>query len=242
MNRKDKKVVYRKALNNYQSNTPWPYDDPWHNATQKILNTYINRWLKIHSKSSHIILNAGSGNTQYSTNSRIIYMDIIENYIKNFRDYIVGSIDNIPLDKQTIDTVICVGSIINYADAQNSLNEFSRILKLGGTLILEFERSNSAEFLFSKKYSKTIFRKKYSYNNQAHLLWLYNEHFISELLNYYGFKIIKKYRFHCISSLLYRIGLSELLSSLFSKFDLIFQPLSYPIAHNVIITAVKIKI
>lgn len=242
MNKNDKKAVYIQALNNYQCNNPWPCNDPWHSVTQNRLNTYVNGWLKKHSKNKQTILNAGSGNTQYITTSKIVYMDIIEDYIKNFKHYIVGSIDKIPLDDQTIDTIICVGSILNYADAQKSLDEFNRILKSGGTLILEFERSNSAEFLFTKNYAKIIFSKKYFYNNQTHILWLYNEHFISELLNYYDFKIITKHRFHCISSLLYKLGFSEKYSSKFSRLDSIIQLLSYPIAHNVIITAKKFRV
>lgn len=240
MSRKDKKAVYKRALSNYQSNNPWPSNDPWHNVTQNKLNTYINGWLKKYSNSKQTILNAGSGTTEYTTKSKIIYMDIVKDYIKSFEHYIVGSIDKIPLDDQTIDTIICVGSILNYADAQKSLDEFNRILKTGGSLILEFERSNSAEFLFTKNYAKTIFSKKYSYNNQMHILWLYNERFISELLNYYDFEIVTKHHFHCISSLLYRLGFSEEYSSRFSKLDSIIHILSYPIAHNVIITAKKI--
>lgn len=60
MNKKDKKAVYIHALNNYQSNNPWPCNDPWHSVTQNKLNTYVNRWLKKHSKSKQTILNAGS--------------------------------------------------------------------------------------------------------------------------------------------------------------------------------------
>lgn len=241
MNNSDKRLIYTKAIENYNNNTPWPIDDPWHKVTYKKLYTYVNNWILNNSKAKDIILNAGSGNTEYTTESSIIYLDIIEDYIKKYENHIVSSIDNIPLEELSVDIIICVGSILNYADVQKSISEFSRILKTNSTLIIEFERSNSAEFLFTKNYSKTIFSKEYSYNKQTHYLWLYNEYFIRKLLNYYGFEIKKTYRYHSISSLLNRIGITEKIASKFAILDSLIAPFSYFIAHNVIITAIKVK-
>ena len=156
-----------------------------------------------------------------------------------FENYIVGSVEKIPLPDNFVDCVICVGSVINYVDIQKTLLEFSRILKPHGVLILEYERSNSAEFLFTKKYAKTVFMQMYHYNDQTHYLWMYNEKFVLQLAEFYNFICKGKYRYHGISSLLFRLGISAEYAAKFSKFDNVLQPLSYPISHNQILILEK---
>lgn len=81
--------------------------------------------------------------------------------------------------------------------------------------------------------------KKYNYNNQEHLLWMYSEKYIKKILLHNGFKIENTYRFHILSSLIYKLGFSEKESSKYYKLDDSFQLLSYPFAHNVIIEFTK---
>ena len=227
------------AISNYSSSTPWPEEDTWHTCTFSAIKKLVEQWLKKHSNPNSVFLNAGSGGTIYKTSGKIIHLDIIEKYICKFDDYIIGSIENIKLPCSSVDGIICVGSVLNYADAQRSISEFSRILKPGGFLILEFERSNSAEFIWTKDHGKEIFCKEYFYNGQTHLLWLYNEKHIRQLLNHYGFYIQKYKRLHTLSSLLYRLGMSETVAAPYSKLDFIMQPFSYALAHNVILFGTK---
>ena len=166
-------------------------------------------------------------------------MDIISEYIENEPNYIVGSLESIPLEAESVDFIVCVGSVLNYCDAIRSISEIERVLKINGKAIIEFERSNSAEFLLTKNYSAHVFLKKYNYNNQQHLLWMYSEKYIKEILLIKNLKIKNIYRFHILSSLLYKLGLNEKESSKFYKFDDSFQKLSYPFAHNVIIEITK---
>ena len=166
-------------------------------------------------------------------------MDIIKEYVDLFENYLVGSVEHIPLPDTSVDCVICVGSVVNYVDIQKAISEFSRILKTNGVLILEFERSNSAEFLFTRKYAKTVFMQTYKYNNQIHYLWMYSEKFVLQLAEYYNFICNKKYRYHSISSLLFRLGISEKKAAKFSKYDNLMQPFSYPFSHNEILILKK---
>lgn len=233
MNSNDIKDVENKAKENYGKSEPWPDDDVWHSYTYKILHKQIQDYIdKLQFKNTQVILNAGCGKTTYKTCATIIHMDIIEEYVNLFQNYLVGSIEKIPLQGCSVDCVICVGSVINYVDIQKAISEFSRILKPNGILILEYERSNSAEFLFTKKYAKTIFMQTYQYNNQTHYLWMYDEKFIIQLVEFYKFICKKKYRFHSLSSLFYRFGLSEKKAAKYSKFDDRLQPFSYFLAHN----------
>jgi SAM-dependent methyltransferase len=227
------KDVENTAKENYKKSEPWPDDDVWHSYTYKILHKQIQDYIdELQFKNTQVILNAGCGKTTYKTCATIIHMDIIEEYVNLFENYLVGSIEKIPLQDCSVDCVICVGSVINYVDIQKAISEFSRILKPNGILILEYERSNSAEFLFTKKYAKTVFMQTYQYNNQTHYLWMYDEKFVIQLAEFYKFSCRKKYRFHSLSSLFYRFGLSEKKAAKYSKFDDWLQPFSYFFAHN----------
>lgn len=239
MNENKHKRIITTATLNYSNSEPWPKQDIWHGYTFAAERNVVEKWLSSYSDKSSVILNAGSGGTEYNTDSKMIHMDIIEKYIRHFDHYLVGSIERINLQDASIDGIICVGSVLNYADAQRSIAEFSRVLKPGGFLILEFERSDSAEFLWTGQHGKFIFSKEYFYNNQTHLLWMYSEKHIRLLLKDYGFHIHRCKRVHSLSSLLYRLGMSEESAAPYSKLDSVFQLLSYPFAHNVILLGVK---
>lgn len=233
---KDIKDVENTAKKNYKESDPWPDDDIWHSYTYKILQEHIQDYIdELQLKNTQVILNAGCGKTTYKTCATIIHMDIIEAYINSFEYYLVGSIEKIPMQDCSVDCIICVGSVINYGDIQKAMSEFSRILKPNGILILEYERSNSAEFLFTKKYAKTVFMQTYQYNNQTHYLWMYDEKFVLQLAEFYKFNCKKKYRFHSISSLLFRFGLTEKKAAKYSIFDNWLQHFSYFLAHNEIL-------
>lgn len=230
------KIIEYIAKDNYEKSEPWPNDDIWHFYTHTILQKKVQDYLdELHLNDTKTILNAGCGKTTYNTDAVIIYMDIIAEYIDSFPNYLVGSIESIPLPSCSVNCIICVGSVINYADIQKTFSEFNRVLKPNGILILEFERSNSAEFLFTKNYARTVFVQKYHYNRQTHYLWMYNEKFVLQLAEYYKFTCHKRYRYHTISSLLFRLGIPEAKAAQYSKFDKFAQPLSYPFAHNEII-------
>lgn len=233
MDSNDIKDIENTAKENYKQSEPWPDDDIWHSYTYKILHKHIQDYIdELQFKNTQVVLNAGCGKTTYKTCATIIHMDIIEEYVNLFEKYLVGSIQKIPLQDCAVDCVICVGSVINYVDIQKAMSEFSRVLKPNGILILEYERSNSAEFLFTKKYAKTVFMQTYQYNNQTHYLWMYDENFVIQLAEFYKLSCKKKYRFHSLSSLFYRFGLSEKKAAKYSKFDDWLQPFSYFFAHN----------
>lgn len=227
------------AYINYSSTTPWPKKDIWHEHTHKSIASIVEQWLVKYSNSQMLILNAGSGGTEYKANAKMIHLDIIEKYISHFENHLVGSVEKINLPSNSLDGIICVGSVINYADAQRTISEFSRLLKTGGFLILEFERSNSAEFLWTSQYNKYIFQKEYIYNNQKHLLWMYSEKHLLHTLKQYKIKIRSIKRIHILSSILYRIGMTEQKAAPFSKYDYLCKCVSSPLAHNTILLGFK---
>ena len=232
--------IDKRAKENYSVEEPWPEDDEWHKVTLSKIKKYVKKELSKYDSMNAVILNAGSGGTTYPCLGKMIHLDIVDNKIKHFDDFIVSSIDNIPLPDNSIDIVICVGSVLNYADGARSITEFSRILKIAGIMILEFERSNSAEFLFHKEHNRLLFTKEYEYNKQKHLLWMYSEQYILKLLKACDFKIIHKKRFHTLSSLFYRFRMMDQKAAKFACYDGILSGISYFLAHNCILTAKKI--
>lgn len=236
---KSNEDISRLTYINYSTSTPWPNKDIWHKYTYDIIAFTVEKWLHKYTNSKMMLLNAGSGGTEYKTEASVIHLDIIERYISKFDNYLVGSVEKIKLPDASLDGIICVGSVINYVDAQKAIAEFSRLLKPNGFVILEFERSNSAEFLWTKYHNKYVFQKEYTYNNQQHLLWMYCEKYIRKLLEHYGINICTINRFHILSSLLYRIGITENKSAPFVKYDFLLKHVSYPLAHNTILLGRK---
>lgn len=223
------------AIKNYSEALPWPKNDKWHSYTHFVEKYIIEKWLEQRTSNNMKILNAGSGGTNYGIKGHIIHLDIIEKYINNYDDYIVGSIEDISLPDNSIDGIICVGSVLNYCDAQRAISEFARILKPRGFFILEFERTNSAEFLWTPNHGKYIFYKSYPYNGQVHPLWLYSEKHIRNILKQYDLNVEKCRRIHSVSSLLNRLGMPEEKAAPYATLDPIFQFISYPFAHNVLL-------
>ncbi len=231
--------ISRIAVKNYSTSDPWPDNDLWHAHTYLSEKNIVEGWLSEVATREMTILNAGSGGMEYDCQGTIIHLDIIESYIKRHENYIVGSVENIDLLDASVDGIICVGSVLNYADAQRALCEFSRVLKPSGFFIIEFERSNSAEFLATGNHGKTLLLKDYHYNGQTHKLWLYDEKYIRQMLKFYNLTVYKNKRIHTLSSLLNRFGLTEEKAACFSRFDKFLQILSYPFAHNALLLGFK---
>ena len=46
---------------------------------------------------------------------------------------------DLPFAENSIDNILCVGSVLNYCDAIAAISEFNRVFKYNGHLILEYE-------------------------------------------------------------------------------------------------------
>ena len=235
-------MVNEKTKEIYSSmNSVWPENNRWYNYTHSTIIDFIESNLLNKLNSQSLYLNAGSGGSIYNLSGKCFHVDIAENLIKSFPYHYVASIENLPFSNSTFDATICVGSVINYCSALESITELSRTLKRGGYLIIEFERSNTAELWFNKAYSKKITMQRYEYLNHTHTLWLYEEKYMRKLLEKSGLRVIKYKRFHNFSALINRITHQEEMSGKFSKYDRIFSPISYFMAHNIIMICRKLN-
>lgn len=239
-------VIVNKRENNIKnlynhSKGAWPQNNIWHEYSFNVISKFVEKELSI-TTNKEMTLNAGSGGTEYKIKSQVMHVDIAENLIKNKDKFVVASVEKLPFQNEFFDNTICVGSVLNYCNAMSAISELSRTLKRGGKLLLEFERAESGQFIFTHKYHRSIFPQKYKYNNQNHLLWMYSESYIKDLLSLYHLKIIKVKYFHVISSLACRnkkLEENNILSMLI-KADRYCNLIAKFMAHNVIYCCIKI--
>ena len=220
-------------------NSVWPQNNRWYDYTHQKIIQFILTSLKNRLNMCSVYLNAGSGGSTYDLPGTCYHVDIAESLIHHFPNYVVASIENLPFPISHFDAIICVGSVLNYCDAVQSIRELARVLKPGGYMVLEFERSNTGELWGSKEYGKGGTFQKYEYMGHVHTLCLYSERLIVKLLQRYGLQIIKYQRFHCLSALINRLTKQEEASGRFGRLDTILTPVSYLMAHNTIMLCKK---
>jgi len=238
-----RKQVSELAIKNFSSNEPSPFENLWYDIAQQRTHGKLRKWLKNKINEKTLILNAGSGGVDYGIkDGTMVHLDIASKLIDMHENYLIASIDSIPCDNNTFDVVICVGSVLNYVDITFGIKELCRVLKPSGTLILEFERSNSAEFMFTQNRHKNVVFCDKRYGNQHHKYWVFNENFVCHALRHYGMVCKKKSRFHTISSLILRITKSEALAAKFAFLDNCSLLFSYWLSCNVMLYLTKDKI
>ena len=181
----------------------WGNNDPWHDYSQSVISMYIGK--KGIFKDS-IVLNAGSAGNTYNIDCKNMYhVDIAEEKIKNAKNAVVATIENLPFENNFFDNIICVGSVLNYCDAFNAISELSRVLKPNGNLIIEFESSWGYEYINTESYKQDACIITTEYIEAQHRQWLYSHKYIFKILSSYNLKIIQKKSFHIADGLLSRI-------------------------------------
>jgi SAM-dependent methyltransferase len=194
----DRKRFYQ---NHYRVSEPI---DPWHAYAQKIVHSTTRDWFATLGKGGRI-LNAGSGGSDYGISTPMVHLDLVADRINCFDEFVIGDVSHIPTDSGSFDVVLCVGSVLNYANPILSIGEFERVLRPGGLLILEYERSASPEYWRAHGRSSPCVRVKSFYGSQTTQLWVYGDEFINGLLAINGFSKLKETRFHGISSVVLAI-------------------------------------
>jgi hypothetical protein len=219
--------IYEEYNNN---NEIWPKNDPWHFYTRKKIENFLDsNWSLI--RGSTLIVNAGSSGENYGiSDDRTMHVDIIEARIKNKPHHVVANLEKLPLPASFANTVLCVGSVINYVDLVRTISEFARITVLGGSLLLEFECSNTLELLFSKKMNSNAIIRATHYRGGSTKIWYYSSSWVKKVLQQFGYQIVSEDRWHFISPLILKLTGSMNFSAKFASLD----PLIYkiPILNN----------
>ena len=227
-----------RALYNAVKET-WPADDPWHNYKHNYVTQKVQLYLAT-LRSGALVLNAGAGDTRYCTSATVYDVDIAEEKLKNSSHPFVSSIESLPFVDCYFDCAICVGSVLNYCDLYAALSQLIRVLKPGGVLCIEYERSQSAEFLLTKNYNTNVFPKIYTYNGQQHRLWLYSDSYVLKFFKQQHIDIISRDYFHGVSSLVARFTGDEPGASRLAGYDHHLPWLLKFTAHNCLLWGQKI--
>lgn len=194
--------------------------DAWHEYSQKIIESTTREWFEQFSeKPVNRILNAGSGGRAYGIDQRMTHLDLFESNLGNVEERLVANIADIPSENRSFDVAICVGSVLNYADPVRAIRELERVLRSGGVLILEYERSGSFEHLMAAKGGRSCVRVLTFYGDSTTHLWVYSDGFIDGLLSVSGFCCLAQRRFHALSSVVLAATRSAQIGSWFTLGD-----------------------
>lgn len=199
----------------------WDEKDKWHYYVHTTIKDYITKAVKNINTNPHIlVLNAGSAGEEYNlTDFQHIHLDIVKKNIQHTENYVVASIEEIPFQDNYFDIILCVGSVLNYSDALQSLSEFSRLLKQNAYLILEFELSGSFEYIFTKHYLENVSLVKTFYQNKEETLYVYSESYIKNILDRHDLKFINEYKFHILSGIIYKLTNNPSFATKFPNLD-----------------------
>jgi ubiquinone/menaquinone biosynthesis C-methylase UbiE len=175
--------------------------DKWHQFTADKISHKITDFLGRHlTASTNIILNVGAGGNDFGLqSSTVVNLDISENRILQMINPIIASAEKLPVADDSIDLIICVGSVINYCDAAAVVAEFERVARSNSILILEFESSYSAELMTQSAFGQPAAVAETFFANQTEAVWVYSPKYISNLLTAGKFKLLQSYPIHILS-------------------------------------------
>lgn len=226
----------RKFYNTYTQ--MWEINN-WYKYSQNVIVSYLNR-----QNFSGKILNAGSGGNTYGLNHEMVHLDISEKRLKNISNAVVGNLEtSTHFNNEKFDSIICVGSVLNYCNSYRVIENFQKWLKEDGELILEFENSNSFEYLFSKEFGCSMNIVNTTYIESEHPIYIYSLKYLTSLLKVNNIEILEVTGFHILSSLLLRLGFSENFATKFTRLDNLLNKIHFFKNHssNIILKCKKIK-
>jgi SAM-dependent methyltransferase len=201
----------RSAYNSLYSDPP--QNDEWHEHSQLEREGFIRDHFVDKITSESRLLNVGSGGDSLNLHSQFhVHVDIAEKSLRKIPHSIAADVQNLPFRSSTYDLAVCTGCVLNYCDAASAVVEISRVLKPGGIVLLEFERSQTFEYLLTGTFSRDVALVETFYNGTQQTMWVYSEEYIRSLLSITGFTLLRRHAFHILSPLVLRYTKSVVLA------------------------------
>jgi len=191
----------------------WYSDDPWNVHKRREIDAFGRAaMLEIGDRAARV-LDVGSGNQPYDwLPETTIHLDRFEAQLSAALNGVAADAESLPFNSNFFDLVVCVGAVLNYVSAAETLAEIARVLAPSGLLLLHFESSASAEHLGAKRWNAPVARLDTINSGRPDSIWIYSPRYVQHLLARHGLTIRKTHRFHMMSALGLRAGLSQNMS------------------------------
>lgn len=176
--------------------------DPWHARSRQYVHKITHDWvLELNHQKDCRLLNAGSGGSDYGIPVSMVHYDLVVLPSIPTGRFIQGDVEQMPFSDASFNVVLCVGSVLNYCDPTRCLSEISRVLAPDGLVILEYERSGSAEYIWQRGFASAAARFVTFFGEETTHIWAYSDRFINGIIAVNGLKIVRSQWFHCLSAL-----------------------------------------
>lgn len=195
--------------------------DLWHQVTHAWVSTFISDSIPMHGQGGEtgLTLNLGSaGITHGLDEASMVHADIVPKGLRPGRD-VIGDGQRLAMKDESFDCCLCVGSVLNHCDAARLISESARVLRPGGSFILEFETSSSLELLGAHGFGKQAAIVVTFYQGHSVRLWAYSEEYVCSLLAANGLHVRSRSSKHHLSPLVYLLGGEPMFAARFHWFD-----------------------
>ncbi len=197
--------------------------DAWHRHTASRIDALLLSEFTTIAPGSTVLFTGSGGRSHGLPNGVPIHVDVAERVIRGVRRSAVGDAEQLPIQSDVVDAVICVGSVINYCDAAAVISEAARVLTDGGRFVLDVESSNSLEFFATKTFRRPVDLVHTFFNGEQEDVWVYSRSFISKLLDAAGFSICRVVPIHVVSPLRLRFSSDVAAAARWSSADRLFR-------------------
>jgi len=157
--------------------------DPWHARSRQYVHKITHDWVLelIHQKDGRVV-NAGSGGSDYVILVSIVHYDLVVLPSIPTGRFIQGDVEQMPFSDASFNVVLCVGSVLNYCDPTRCLSEISRVVAPDGLVMLEYERSGSAEYIWQRGFASAAARFVTFFGKEKAHIWAYSDRFINGII------------------------------------------------------------
>jgi SAM-dependent methyltransferase len=229
---------YRSVQRFYSEDSLWTTVDAWH----RHVDTCIGRFLRALSQEldppPRMVVNIGSGGHTYDVfPERQFHVDLLPQRLAGRRG-IVAQAERLPLRPSRFDLALCVGSVINHGDAVPMISEMARILRPGGTAVLEFESLDGLHRHWRSPNTGAMLVDAF-YNDRVFRLVEYSRSYVESTMTRSGLVIENRHSFHIGSGLALRLSLPPPAAAPLIHLDGILRgmpPLRYR-GHNLVLVA-----
>src|ERR1043166_141083 len=182
-------------------------EDEWHEYTGEKTLEFLRSYLPLSTAASKWLLNAGAGvyAIRFSQCKEVL-VDLFVTPIRKKPYAVCASVEKLPFSRDTFYEIVCVGEVLAYCDPAVAINEFGRVLKRSGIVVIDFCNSRSVRYWLKKSYGRAADLVTDFYNGTTERTWIYDYAYIDHLMKSAGLEVIARLGTHTWSALARRFG------------------------------------